>query len=484
MKFLYVARRVGIVFFLVIKNAAAQQPAAPPRNQPGRLEGLWQGLLPASDGEAAISFSLVTLTGGHYFAALDVPAQKLARVATEVKEPAGTDSVLLLVPQLGGRLLARRSADGEQLSGLWCRPGQRTPLVLRHSALPSATAPMGRLPPPYREEDVAFPNFTARLRLAGTLTVPAGPGPFPAVVLVSDLGEQDRDGLPPTKGELDPMTSLLSYRLLGSLADYLTRHGVAVLRFDDRGVGHSEGSNAAATPTHRAGDVQAALNFMRTRPEVDLLRLGLLGHGEGANVALLVAEQPVAPAFVVGLGAYGQPGYETLLLQQAALLRARKVPQPQLDQRLSRQRLLYDIIRYPTDLKQTQTMAANLLQQTDPGLAPGVAQTQAAALLTPWHRAFLSFDPLETLNMVHCPVLLITGQLDEQAPPAQHLAVLERELRSAGNHAVTVLRPRGINHLLQPPQIEWTMLSGEMKPIIALPVENLLRQWLVAQLKM
>lgn len=448
--------------------------SAPPK---ASLEGLWRGQLPVPGGSLTMDFSLVALVGGTYFAALDVPMQKLSRVAVTVQQPAGTDSVLFLVPQLTSRFLARRSADGQQLAGVWYRPGQRTPVQLRHALLPAATVLPVRFAPPYHEEEVVFSNFTARLRLTGTLTVPPGAGPFPAVVLVSDLGEQDRDGLAP-----GTQPSLLSYRLLGSLADYLTRHGVAVLRFDDRGVGQSAGCDDTATPEQRASDVQAALNYLRTRPEADLLRLGLVGHGEGANVALLVASQPLPPAFVVGLGAYGLPGYETLLRQQELSWQAQKMPLPQLDAHLRRQRTLYDLVRYSTNQAQTQAMVANLLRQGEPTLQPEAAQQQAIVLLTPWYRAFLAFNPLDNLATVQCPVLLISGLADEQAPPAQHLATLEHGLKAKGNHRVTTFRPAGVNHLLQPPQLQWTMLNGEMKPAFSPVVQEELRQWLVAQL--
>jgi dienelactone hydrolase len=266
-------------------NVRAQQAPAARVASPS-LDGMWRGTLPVPGGKLELSFRLIALTGGTYFAALDVPMQKLVRVPVTVQQPANTDSVLFLVPQINSRFLARRSADGQLLNGLWCRPDLRTPVQLRHVPLAPAAGPAGQPTRPYREEEITFSNFTARLKLVGTLTMPAGPGPFPAAVLVSDLGKQDRDGLAP---DTIARPGLLTYRLLGSLADYLTRHGVAVLRFDDRGVGKSAGSNDAATPAQRTADVQAALNFLRTRPDIDLLRLGLVGHGEGANIALLVA---------------------------------------------------------------------------------------------------------------------------------------------------------------------------------------------------
>jgi dienelactone hydrolase len=440
------------------------------------LAGLWRGPLPVPGGELKLSFSLLALTDGTYFAALDVPMQRLSRVPVIVQQPVGTDSVLLLVPQLDSRFLAYRSSDGQLLRGIWCQPGLRTPVVLQYAPLPAGMGVPTRFAPPYHEEEITFTNATVKVKLAGTLTIPPGDGPFPAAVLVSDLGEQDRDGLAPAAP-----TGLLSYRLLGSLADYLTRHGVAVLRLDDRGVGGTSGSTDNTTPAQRTGDVQAALNYLRTRPEVDLLHLGLIGHGEGANVALLAAAQPLPPAFVVGLGAYGLPGYETLLHHQELNWQAQQLGPAQFDLCLRRQRTLYDLIRYSTNQAQTQTIVANLLHQGEPTLPAADAQQQAANLLKPWHRAFLAFDPLDNLAAVQCPVLLLTGLADEQAAPAQNLPPLERGLRAGGNRAVTVLRPAGVNHLLQPPRLQWAMLNGEPKPIMSPAVEEAIRQWLVGK---
>jgi alpha-beta hydrolase superfamily lysophospholipase len=405
--------------------------------------------------------------------------QKISRVPAELQVVPGTDSVRLLLPQLGSRLLARLDSGGRLLRGTWTQPGLRTPLVLRHAPLPAPASTVTSLSRPYREEKVIFSNFAARVKLAGSLTVPAGVGPFPAVVLLSDLGAQDRDGRPAAQlgGELRPTP----YPLLSLLADYLTRHGFAVLRLDDRGVGQSEGNTGSTTTTQRVGDAQAALNFLRTRPEIDLLHLGLIGHGEGANVALLAAAQPLPPAFVVSLAGYGQPGLPTLLAQQAAALRALKLSPSEFDVRLRRQATLADLVRYSTNLGQTQAMVANLLRQDEPGLLPEVAQLRAAAQLMPWYRAFLTFNPLAQLEAVQAPVLLLSGLADEQAPPTEHQAALEKELRDNGNRAITSQRLVGVNHLLQPPPTQWVVLDGEPRPIVSPVLLDTLRLWLAAQ---
>ncbi len=430
-------------------------------------------------GALGLTVSVVALTGGQYFAALDVPMQKISRVPADLQLVPGTDSVRLLLPQLGSRLLARLDSGGRRLRGTWMQPGLRTPLVLRHAPLPAAASTVTSLSRPYREEKVIFQNFGARLRIAGSLTVPVGAGPFPAVVLLSDLGTQDCDGRPADQpqDERHPTT----YPLLSLLADYLTRHGIAVLRLDDRGVGQSEGNTACTSTTQRVSDAQAALNFLRTRPEVDLLHLGLIGHGEGANVALLAAGQPLPPAFVVSLAGYGQPGLATLLTQQAAALRALKLSPSELDLRLRRQATLAELVRYSTNLGQTQAMVANLLRQDEPDLLPAAAQLRAAAQLMPWYRAFLTFNPLEKLEAVQVPVLLLSGLADEHAPPADHQATLEKELRSNGNRAVMSQRLVGVNHLLQPPPTQWVVLDGEPRPIVAPALLETLRQWLAVQ---
>ncbi|HEX8326925.1 MAG TPA: alpha/beta fold hydrolase [Hymenobacter sp.] len=431
--------------------------------EPLPLGGLWKGKLSVLGGQLDLTISIVPLANGKYFGALDVPAQKLTRVPTEVTVRG--DSVLLSMPGAGSRYAARFDAAKKELNGIWNQTGVKSAVVLRYSPMPAVNGPGTRLAPPYREEDVVFNNPVSRLNLAGTLTVPAGPGPFPAVVLVSDLGPQDRDG---TVGD---------YHLMGSLADYLTRRGIAVLRYDDRGVGQSGGSTTTATTAMLVSDVQAAINFLRARLEVNINRIGAVGHGEGANVALLAAGQPLPPAFVVSLAGYGLTGEQTLLQQQVALQRSKKLDPALVQAAYERQRTMYDIIRQ-TNPPQTQAIVSNMLRQDQPGLDPKEAQTAAAQLLTPWRRYFLGFDPLEELDQVQCPVLLLTGMDDLESPADLHQAALEKELKSINRNTVAKRLP-GVNHLFQPAKTEWTLMNGEMKPLLSTVAQETIREWIV-----
>jgi fermentation-respiration switch protein FrsA (DUF1100 family) len=447
----------------LLLTGVAQASAGAPTDESIPLAGLWKGKLPQLGGQLDVTISVVPLAGGKYFAALDVPAQKMTRVPTEVTVRG--DSVLLVMPGAGSRYAARFDREKNELNGTWTQGSVKSAVLLKHSPMPTINGAGTRLAPPYREEEVTFNNPMSRLNLSGMLTVPAGAGPFPAVVLVSDIGAQDRDG---TIGD---------FHMLGALADYLTRRGIAVLRYDDRGVGKSGGSTATATTAMLVTDVQAAVNFLRSRLEVNISRIGVIGHGEGADVALMAAGQPLPPAFVVSLAGYGLTGEQTLLQQQVDANRALKMDPAKVQAAYERQRTMYDIMRQ-TGEPQARAIVANMLRQDHPDLDPKQAQVQAAQLLTPWRRFFLSYDPIDELDQVSCPVLLLSGTDDHEAPADLHLTALEKELRSV-NRATVSKRLPGVNHLFQPPKTEWTLMNGEMKPLFSPVALDLIREWIV-----
>lgn len=414
-------------------------------------------------GQLEVIFRLVKLTSGDYFATLDVPLQRVSHLAVTVATRA--DTVTLTAAEANCSFIGRLAASGSELRGTWQQPGFQVPLTLtRSAAAPVEVAPGARLTPPYREENVTFGNATANLQLAGTLTVPAGPGPFPAVVLLSDAGSQDRNG---TVGDFAP---------LGRLADFLTRRGVAVLRFDDRGTGQSTGA-APATTTELVSDAQAALTFLRTRPELDLARLGLLGHGEGGNVALLAATQALPPAFVIGLAPYGLTGKEIALQQQEATLRALQTPADQLAATLKRQQSMLEIIKQTIDNGQAQAIVANMLKQSNSALDNATAQASAAEMVTSRYRYFLAFNPLAELSKVTCPVLLLGGTADGTLNTDDNLNALIKGLKA--NKAVTTRKLPGVNHLFQPDPSQWPIVSGERRPTLSPVAEEAIRAWIM-----
>jgi pimeloyl-ACP methyl ester carboxylesterase len=458
--------RIGFYGFLalllswVLPSQGAERPADTPP-----LDGLWKGPLKMPGGQLEVIFRLVKLTSGEYYATLDVPLQKASHLAVTVTTRG--DSVLLTSAQANSHYAGRLTADGKQLQGTWQQPGFRVPLTLTHSVFSAKTSEAApHLTPPYREEEVAFSNPEAKLRLAGTLTVPAGTGPFPTVVLLSDSGPQDRNG---TVGDFAP---------LGRLADYLTRRGIAVLRFDDRGIGQSTGA-AEVTITERVSDAQAALNFLRTRPEVDLAHLGLLGHGEGGNVALLAAAQPLPPAFVIGLAPYGLPGNE-IALQYEGALRGLLTSPDQLAAMIKRQKAIFEVIQQGADSPQTQATVANMLRQDNAALDATAAQAAAAHMLSPHYRSYLAFNPADNLRQVTCPVLLLFGTADPLLNVENNLNALTKGLK-ATNKTVTARQLTGVNHLFQPELSQWPMVGGEPKPNFSPAAQEAIRAWVMEQ---
>ncbi|WP_324672359.1 alpha/beta hydrolase family protein [Hymenobacter sp. GOD-10R] len=408
--------------------------------------------------------TLVPLSNGTYYAALDVPQQRINRMPVEVETKG--DGITLKIEQAGSSFVGKIENGGARFTGTWQQPGLKAPLVLQRGTASAATARRARLTPPYREEDVFFANTQDKLRLGGTLTVPAGVGPFPAVVLVSDTGPQDRD------------VTVQEYRMFGILADYLTRRGIAVLRFDDRGVGKSSGNYPNATTADLVTDAQAGLAFLRSRSLIDPQHIGFVGHGEGANIALLAAaQQPQAAAFVVSLAGYGLPGRDVLLQQQGEIMRLIGANPEQVKAALALNEHMVDIIRQTPNDAQARNKVASLIQQNNSNIDPGMARARAAHFTSPWSRYYLDFDPKNKLPDVQCPVLALNGTADLEVAASTNLSILQKGLK--GSHDITAQKLSGVNHLFQPEEKDWPLVNGQQQPNFSPKALEIIRAWIV-----
>jgi pimeloyl-ACP methyl ester carboxylesterase len=424
---------------LLTSAAAAQAPTAAPA-------GLWQGSLQVAPGsELAVFFELKgqvpALTG-----TLSVPQQtsQLLPLSSVVLRH---DSLLLGSELLHARFAGKFSSDGQQIAGAWFQSGAQLPLTLRRSSEKDKAAAAPRRPQlpqapfPYRSEDLTFSNRAGGFDLAGTLTLPAGKGPFPAVVLVSGSGPEDRN------------ETVLGHQPFLVLADYLTRRGFAVLRYDDRGVGQSKGTYKGATTTDFTTDARAALTYLRTRADIRPRQVALLGHSEGGLIGWLAAAQPGGPDLLVSLAGPGLPGDAILLRQQADLARAAGVDSASIGRNFRlHQALFSELHRQPTALPTDQLTAKllALVQQQQAGA--GSEQERQAVARTysePWMRAFLYLDPATYLAKVKCPVLALNGANDLQVAADQNLPAIERGLRAARNPDVTIQTLPQLNHFFQ-----------------------------------
>lgn len=302
-------------------------------------------------------------------------------------------------------------------------------------------------PYPYRTLGVKFSNSKANVDLAGTLTLPQGAGPFPAVVLVTGSGAQNRD------------EEILGHRPFLVIADYLTRRGIAVLRYDDRGMGASGGDFGSATTFDFADDAEAALGYLTGLPYIDPLRVGIVGHSEGGIVAAMLASRNSKVSFIVMLAGPGIRGDKLLLLQNAAISRASGMSEAAIAEANKVNSALYAIALEEGDNDALRQKALAVFEQyvdSYPTLDAGQKAAQKKQgpslvdqLFSPWVRTFLAIDPAAYLREVRIPVLALNGSNDLQVPAEENLFAIRKALEAAGNTTFTLLKLDGLNHLFQ-----------------------------------
>jgi pimeloyl-ACP methyl ester carboxylesterase len=334
-------------------------------------------------------------------------------------------------------------------TGTLTQAGQSVDLELR----PVPQRPQTPVPPfPYAERDLGFDNPEDGAHLAGTLTIPEGPGPHPAVLLLSGSGAQNRDG------------ALFWHRPFLVLADHFARHGIATLRFDDRGVGESTSSLAEATVEKLARDAVAGVEALAGQPEIDPARIGVLGHSEGASVAALASTMSDKIRFVVHLAGMGLPGGEILVIQEGLIMAAAGVPPEPIAELQQVHRRLHELLLAPDTEPATLREAARAVVERQLGIGatylgqPAQEVTDefidmsVAIWTAPAVMDLVRFDPTPILSQVHCPILALNGTLDLQVPAEQSLANVDRLLAEAGNEQATVRALEGLNHAFQPAQ--------------------------------
>ncbi len=398
------------------------------------VAGDWLGSLKGPGVELRIVVHLARGASG-LTGTLDSPDQGANGIALAAAALTG-NTLTFSVPAVNGSYTGTLTPQGS-IDGNWSQGGQALPLVLTRVTNAASLAPRRPQTPappyPYGEEDVSYTSAPG-VRLAATLTLPAGAGPFPAVVLITGSGPQDRD------------ETLLGHKPFKVLADHLTRKGIAVLRADDRGNGGSTGTFAAATSMDFAADAEAGLAYLAGRKEIDSRKLGLVGHSEGGLVAPIVATRNRTVAFIVLLAGPGVPGDEILLAQQALIATANGAQAEFVQRASAGLREVFTAIKTEKD----DTALAAALRQRLAGLVPEAQiNAQIQTLLSPWYRYFLTYDPRPTLQAVRCPVLAITGEKDLQVPAKANLPAIRSALDAGGNTRSQVEELPGLNHLFQ-----------------------------------
>ena len=343
---------------------------------------------------------------------------------------------------------------------------------LSREEVPGPTRPQEPKPPfPYQIEEVVFQN--GAVNLAGTLTVPPGDGPFPAVLLISGSGLQDRD------------ETVFEHKPFWVLADHLSRAGIAVLRVDDAGAGKSTPHPEPPTTADFATDAEAGVAFLKMDDRVG--PVGLIGHSEGGAIAAIVASHRTDIDFVILMAAPGVSGAELMLKQNERIFDAVGIAGERKQTLLALLDRLFttltsdipeDEIRQQVDeivRKQFEVNGIPPAQQDETQIQAGVEQ-----VLNPWMRYFLAFDPRPALETIRVPVLVLNGELDVQVDAEQNLTAIAAALEKGGNPNVTVHRLPKHNHLFQRAKTglinEYAVIEETLSP----EVLNLIRNWVLS----
>lgn len=418
-----------------LKGELAVSPASEEERD---LSGYWEGTLtitPTND--LTMGFTISVAEDGQYQAMLQIPTQGLRDfpVSSVTFEQ---DVLTIGIEPLQASFSGTYDGKTGQIVGTFVQMGQSLPLVLIKGENKENVRPQDpQKPYPYISEDSTFLQAPEGFLLAGTITRPLGEGPFPAVVLISGSGSQNRD------------EELMGHRPFLVLADALTRSGIVVLRYDDRGFALSEGDASAATSLDFADDAESAVDHLKTLAYVDADAIGLIGHSEGAIIGPIVAQRNSAVSFLVLMAGPGVDGVAVLEDQTAAILRAQQVPEAAIEQVVAS-----NLAIYATVLDETRTLQErkiSILQiLSSLGMTTDQAHAQIPALFSPWYMTFLALDPSTYLQELDIPVMVLNGTKDTQVSATLHVPAIEAALLSGGNSRYTTKVYEGLNHLFQP----------------------------------
>jgi dienelactone hydrolase len=329
-----------------------------------------------------------------------------------------------------------------------------------------------RKPYPYNEENISFKSKKDDITLHGTLTAPKSDGPFPAIILISGSGPQNRD------------EEIAGHKPFLVLADHLTRSGIAVLRFDDRGLGESVRNYFnKVTASDCVNDVLGAIDFLKSRMDIDNKQIGLLGHSEGGNIASMVASQCDDISFVVLFAGPGLAGDEIMLRQYDLIFRARGMKENRIAQQISFFQSVFDVVKKEREnTKAKQEIKA--VYESHFGkiniFKKDVFKRITDVYLSPWMRFFIAHQPSDDLKLIKCPVLALIGDKDIQVPSKENLNAIEKALKEGNNKDFTALEIPGVNHLFQTAKTgniaEYRKIKETISPVVLGIIEKWIRE--------
>ena len=406
------------------------------------ISGAWHGKLSLPTGSLTIVFHISQTEQDVYVTTLDSPDQGANGIKTQTTS--FNDSTLIIqIPMIHASYKGKLNSDNT-INGTFTQ-GMPLPLNLKKGEASRPKRPQEPQPPfPYRSEEVTVRNERDEINLAGTLTLPEKGTKFPAVVMVTGSGAQNRD------------EEIMGHKPFFVIADYLTRNGIAVLRCDDRGTAASQGTHATATNEDFATDTEAMVNYLRSRKEINAKKIGIIGHSAGGIIAFIVAAKDPSIAFVVSLAGAGVRGDSLMLKQVELISKSQGMPdavwqgmKPSIRNRYA---ILQQTDKTPEELQKelyadvTKTMSPEQLKDLN---TIQQLSAQISSMTSSWYLHFMRYDPAQDLKKLKCPVLALNGEKDIQVDAAMNLTAIQERITGNGNKNVTVKAYPKLNHLFQ-----------------------------------
>jgi pimeloyl-ACP methyl ester carboxylesterase len=458
------------------------------------ITGNWEGTLKVQGTEIPIVFHISKDSTGKFSASFDSPKQNAYNLACS-EVIIKNDSVIIMMQIIKGWYSGKTDERNQMMTGTWVQGGAALPLNLGKTSKTVKTKeinhPQTPKPPfPYKSEDVEYDNADKSIHFGATFTVPL-PDPnvnyliaptYPVVVLITGSGKQDRD------------ETIFGHKPFAVIADYLTRHGIAVLRIDDRDMGKTTGDFSKSTTADFANDVEAGINYLKSRKEIDSNNIGLIGHSEGGMIAPMVAAKRKDVKFIVLLAGPGVKISELMEQQSVDIASSRGIP----DKKLAQYRILYrqlvSIIINEPDSEKVFTRAVAVFNgwQKDNDnstvrITTGVSDEETKLafirsfieqLSSPWFNYFIKFDPARYLQKINCPVLALNGEKDIQVSSKQNLAAIKMSLEKNKNKKFKTLEMAGLNHLFQHCKKCSAEEYGELEESFDTATLNIIADWI------
>lgn len=405
---------------------------------PTEITGNWQGILKVMNQELTVVFH-INKEGDQLSGTMDSPDQGATGIPMD--EVSYTDQTLVLKSERLRMTYEAQINEKGQLSGTFTQMGLKIPLDMdKVTETKQVNRPQEPKPPfPYFSEDVAFENKDAGIKLAGTLTYPKEGENFPAVILISGSGAQNRD------------EELLGHKPFLVIADFLSRNGYAVLRYDDRGVASSEGDYASATSYDFSTDAEAAFDFLKTHPMIDAGKIGFCGHSEGGMIAPMIAARNQDVAFIILMAGPAIPIDSLMGLQTKMILETTQIPAKLQELMVKNNKEMYAILKAGYPDKKSKKIMWKMLDKSRKSLTEAQQETigyssksnlmqSIEQMHSPWFKYFMNFDPEKYLTQVKCQALALNGTLDLQVPAKENLeAIRQINKKTGGNYTIKYL---------------------------------------------